>query len=116
MVFLLCVRRLLVTASVFPCSQIFVNLKKGALSSSETSFLTRATLRNISEDAILRVRVTLLFVQCVATDTITANVIILIEMCVTPKTEARQLCPRFNTFRHREPPTATKHELELSAC
>jgi hypothetical protein len=68
LVFLLSVRRLLVTSSVVSSSPILVTLMKEALGSCETSFLTRATLRNIPEVAILFIPPTFVSSESVSFD------------------------------------------------
>jgi hypothetical protein len=52
--FLLSVRRLLVTAKVVASSSILVTLMTENIHPSVTSILTRATRRNLSEDGIVR--------------------------------------------------------------
>jgi hypothetical protein len=48
---------MLLTANVVPNSPILVSLLMEAKLSSETSFLTRATRRNIPEDGFLQMQI-----------------------------------------------------------
>jgi hypothetical protein len=63
-IFLSSMRRLLVTANVVHSSYILVTLMMKALCSSETSDITRATGRNIPEDAILFIFIVCLNEYC----------------------------------------------------
>jgi hypothetical protein len=60
------VRRLLVTASIFPSLPILVTLMKKALPFSETSVLTRATRYNIPEDTTLHLKQPYLYNDLIA--------------------------------------------------
>jgi hypothetical protein len=55
----------IITASVVPSSPILVTLMKGAISSPETSDLTRANRRNNPEDTILQSTRILYLTACV---------------------------------------------------
>jgi hypothetical protein len=67
------VRLLLITANIVPSSPTLVTLIMEVLRSSETSILTRATLRNIPEDGILQHKLTVSHIRFEVLTAVTMN-------------------------------------------